>query len=274
MLKKRFITAIFLILFAVYLIIFANPFIFKWLTEIIILLAAWEWCNLINICEWKKRFVYLVVVAASMVFVFCIPVFYFLSAVFCFWIIALFLILLYPRAKSYWNSSVILRSILGLFTLVPAWYSVVFIQTVVAGGKWMLIFLMLLVWSADIGAYFAGRMWGNKKMLPEVSPNKTWVGFGGGLLLSMSVAFMSILAFSHFFGIGLSPFNALALLGVSLVSVVFSVVGDFFESMLKREAGIKDSGTIFPGHGGLLDRIDSLTAAAPIFLFGLLLIKF
>jgi phosphatidate cytidylyltransferase len=132
---------------------------------------------------------------------------------------------------------------------------------------------MVLISGADIGAYFSGRMWGNKKLLPNVSPNKTRVGLCGGLLLGLSVAFGGILIFPQVLLVGISPIEVLSLLSVSFITIIFSVLGDFFESMLKREAGLKDSGAIFPGHGGVLDRIDSLTAAAPIFLFGLLLIN-
>lgn len=156
---------------------------------------------------------------------------------------------------------------MGVFVLVPTWYALVFIRQVADNGQMLLLFLMLAIWAADSGAYFAGRMWGNKKILPLVSPGKTWVGFLGGLLLSLSFASWWLVS------VHLLPLEILKILAVVAVTVVFSVLGDFFESMLKREAGLKDSGTIFPGHGGLLDRIDSLTAAAPVFLLGLLLIN-
>jgi len=126
----------------------------------------------------------------------------------------------------------------------------------------LVLFLLALIWAADIGAYFSGRQFGNKKLCPEVSPNKTLAGLYGGVILAQAVALCYV------FIVVLEPnlkdflvFSILALV-VSLVSVL----GDLFESLLKRISGYKDSGDILPGHGGLLDRIDSLTSSAPIFL--------
>jgi phosphatidate cytidylyltransferase len=119
-----------------------------------------------------------------------------------------------------------------------------------------------LVWGADTGAYFVGRAFGKNKLAPKVSPGKTIEGMVGGLLTT-SVLIVAVAVYRD-----LPLIRMVAFIGLSLFTVLASVLGDLVESMVKRQAGVKDSGNIFPGHGGALDRIDSLTAAAPIFALG------
>ena len=123
------------------------------------------------------------------------------------------------------------------------------------GALW-LIWLLLLVGVADVGAYFTGRAWGRRKLAPRLSPGKTWEGAAGGALLSALVGGGVLAAWGR-----LSWF----LVGVTLLLIAVGVFGDLLESLLKREAGAKDSGTLLPGHGGVLDRIDSALAALPVF---------
>jgi phosphatidate cytidylyltransferase len=127
------------------------------------------------------------------------------------------------------------------------------------GEEWIL-FAFMLVWMADIGGYFFGRRLGRTKLAPHVSPGKTWEGALGGLVLSVVVA----IAGAVWFALPVERF-----LPLCLAVVAFSIVGDLTESLLKRYAGMKDSGSVFPGHGGVMDRIDSVTAAAPLLYFGL-----
>ncbi len=129
-------------------------------------------------------------------------------------------------------------------------------------SPWWLMYLFALVWVADSGAYFAGRQFGKTKLIPDVSPNKTVEGLIGGLLLTGAVM-AGVAYYRHLTGLHLAGFVVL-----SVITVLASVLGDLFESLLKRKVHIKDSGTLLPGHGGVLDRIDSLLAAAPIFAFG------
>jgi phosphatidate cytidylyltransferase len=135
---------------------------------------------------------------------------------------------------------------------------------------YLVLAVIALVSVADIGAYFVGRAWGSSKLAPQVSPGKSWAGFWGGLSASALLACLLLVPVNAFVET-LNPFSILLLLLTAVVVAVFSVFGDLFESMLKRSQGMKDSGRLLPGHGGVLDRIDSLTAAAPVFVFFLLL---
>ena len=129
-------------------------------------------------------------------------------------------------------------------------------------GAYLVLSVMALVWCADSGAYFTGRLMGKTPMLPRVSPKKTMEGLAGGLV----TALIALVIFVHYNLFGDLGNNLIALLIAGPIAIVFSVVGDLVESMLKRLVGIKDSGRIFPGHGGMLDRIDSQLAALPLFL--------
>ncbi len=159
----------------------------------------------------------------------------------------------------------LLQGIEGILVLVPAWLSLVHLHRLPQNGPALLVFLLLLIWSADIGAYFAGRRWGRVKLAPQVSPGKTREGVYGAVCGAL--VWGLILAWWQ--GRDLQMYPLVVLL--CIVTALFSVLGDLFESMLKRQRGMKDSGELLPGHGGVLDRIDSLTTAAPIFLLGVIL---
>ncbi|MNH04774.1 Phosphatidate cytidylyltransferase [compost metagenome] len=165
--------------------------------------------------------------------------------------------LTYPRSSDLWASAAC-RLLIGLLVLLPAWQGLVLLKHWPL-GNWLILSVMVLVWAADIGAYFSGRAFGKRKLAPQVSPGKSWEGVYGGLAVSLLITL----------GVGISRdwgFGQilLGLLGAALL-VMSSVVGDLTESMFKRRSGIKDSSNLLPGHGGVLDRIDSLTAAIPIF---------
>ena len=130
-------------------------------------------------------------------------------------------------------------------------------------GPYLVLFLLLLIWASDIAAYFGGRRWGQAKLAPALSPGKTWAGAYAALVAAAGAGVILVLL------LGVGPWRGLALVVICLVTAVISVVGDLFESLLKRRRGLKDSGTLLPGHGGILDRIDSMTAAAPVFTLGL-----
>ncbi|HEX4241056.1 MAG TPA: phosphatidate cytidylyltransferase [Steroidobacteraceae bacterium] len=172
------------------------------------------------------------------------------------WVIALGWLTLAPARHRHW-----LALLCGVPVLVPAFVALASLQVqAVAGvpGPELVLSLVLLVISADIGAYFVGRGFGRHKLAPRVSPGKTWEGAAGGLALVALVAW----ACAAYARIPAAPFVA-----VGLAVGVFSIIGDLTESMFKRASGLKDSGVLLPGHGGLLDRVDSVTAAAPLYAF-------
>jgi phosphatidate cytidylyltransferase len=178
------------------------------------------------------------------------------------------ILLLLRRYRHNGHLPLAVRGALFLFASTLLWIAVqglAFIPRHFEQGNWLLLYLMTLVWVADIGAYFSGRAFGRHKLAPAISPGKSIEGVIGGLLLNglwISVVWL----WSGGWGMAYPPF-----LLIGLVTVGFSVVGDLFESVLKREAGVKDSSHLLPGHGGVLDRIDSLIAATPVFLAGLFL---
>ena len=188
------------------------------------------------------------------------------------WCLSLAMVLKYPRWTSWWQKNPWFKGCFGVLTLLPFFWSLLLLRsydyTVHAQlGGWILFLVMLLVWCADSGAYFVGRTLGRHKMLPAVSPKKTVEGLLGGLFLSACVA--AYVAFACEF----SFHQSLVLVISSVMAVLASVLGDLSESLFKREAGIKDSGSLLPGHGGVLDRIDSLTSALPVFVVSNLLLS-
>lgn len=152
------------------------------------------------------------------------------------------------------------RLLLGALVIFSTVICLSWLRDSAAGSPVLLLYAFCIVWAADIGAYFAGRRFGQHKLAPGISPGKTWEGAVGGMLAVLVLFVIGFLFLDALHG------NALALCLATLVAGVYSVIGDLMESALKRRAGVKDSGTLLPGHGGVLDRIDSILAAAPIFV--------
>lgn len=262
MLKQRVITAVILLPLVVGALL-TGP---AWLVEVLLamgmLLAAREWAPLAGFHGhgWKLAYMVLVIVlvAAGLVGIRqagVLPAILLVASAW--WLLALCLILWRPRLPAW------LAGCAGLLAIVPAWLAIWQLYQDAAYGPQWLVFLLGLVWAADIGAYFAGRAFGRHKLAPQVSPGKTWEGLLGGLLLALLVGGAGAWWFAW-------PLPAL--LALVTAATLASVVGDLTESLFKRRAGVKDSSSLLPGHGGVLDRLDSLLAAAPVFVLGLLVI--
>ena len=280
MLKQRVITA--LILGAILLsALFTMPFDwFAWAALAVFGYGAFEWSKLAEIKQFKYQLAYAVgkvITGAAIYAVFLefelwtlagnlTDKNYWIMVLACvWWTISSILVLIYPRGNRVWQHQPLVKAIFGYLTLVPAWLALLTIREWhylidKNDGAWLALFVFSIVWAADIGAYFAGRKFGSHKLMPNVSPGKTIEGLIGGIvaviLLTLWMLWSQEIAFE----------NWLLLASCCVVIGVISAFGDLSESMLKRDAGMKDSGNILPGHGGLLDRIDSLTAAMPVFL--------
>ncbi len=230
------------------------------LLTIVVLMGAWEWSAFLKWTDPRPRAAYVALIACLLPLAWLVTrtpaaLEALLAVALLWWLVALVWIVAAPRRVGPWSAG-----LAGLLSLVPAWLALTRLRLEMARGAQWVLFALVLVWMADIGAYFCGRRFGRRRLAPLVSPGKTWEGALGGLAASAIVA----LAGAAWFRLPLGRFLALC-----LVTVAFSIVGDLTESLLKRFAGMKDSGTLFPGHGGVMDRIDSVTGAVPVLLLGL-----
>lgn len=267
MLWQRVLTALVLIPLALLLVLAGDT---RWLaavTAVIVCLGAWEWTRLARLASLPARLAYLLIVILLLAACYTAPAGAEATAVVyagaAWWCAALFLIMAVQRQILNISGSSPLRALIGLVVLVPAWYSLVLMHASGGRGPALVVVLLLLIWAADIAAYFSGKRWGKSPLASHISPGKTWEGVGGALLASTALALVISLKMN------MQSIEILKFMSVSLVTVVASITGDLFESLMKRGAGLKDSGQLLPGHGGVLDRIDSLTAAGPVFLAGI-----
>ncbi len=264
MLKQRIITALILAPIVLAGLFLLEPLAFSWFVAAVVLLGAWEWANFAGISGQAGRIVYALVVAAVLYLCSGVAAAWVLGAGMLWWGLAIALVAGYPDRLSGWKSPRMI-ALMGLFVLVPFWKAMVLVRVSVLNLApdfsvlWVILYMLFLVWSADIGAYFAGKAWGKKKLAPKVSPGKSWAGAWGGVA---SVVVLAVIAGSV---VSLSASSLLLLVVASAITAAISIYGDLLESMLKRHRGIKDSSQLLPGHGGVMDRIDSLTAAIPVF---------
>lgn len=261
MLKYRLLTAIILIPVFIYLILTLPPIGFFVLTTVFIVLGALEWSGFMGLKQFPKNLLYPLCVILALIGVFFVPVTYIMLSGLVFWLMALLLVILYPKWSACWGKSKVVRGLMGIFVLIPCLVAINYIRNLTT-GPYILLYLLVLIWGADSGAYVVGRLFGKHPLAPKVSPGKTWQGFLGAMVTTLLIVFFALNIFK-------TPYYLWSgVLLLSLVTVLFSILGDLFESMLKRNANLKDSGKLLPGHGGILDRIDSLTAAAPLFALG------
>lgn len=262
MLKLRIITGVILVTLTLIAIFFLPSPLFCFVTALLAIAAAGEWTNLMELRRFREKFLYLLCIVIIFLLALVVSIRLILISAFIWWLIATCLIILYPKGSSWWGKGIFWRGVMGIMVLLPCWVSLNYIRNQGA-GPYDLLFMLVLVWGADTFAYFGGRAFGKTKLAPFVSPGKTWEGFFSAILGSLAIALFALWLCDV--PIEVWPWG----IGLSFITVVFSVIGDLFESMLKRHAGVKDSGKLLPGHGGILDRIDSLTAAAPIFALGI-----
>jgi phosphatidate cytidylyltransferase len=269
MLKKRIITAVCLVsIFLLDLLLLPAPWFIS-LVALVGVISAWEWAGLSGFTNKRQRMAYCF-------FVFCIGVgllgfvgisngfsvsksnannmLLLLTSAGVWWTVALLWIQGYPSSAILWGNRWA-RLVMGLFVLLPCLIGLLFLHQKPL-GIWLILWVVAIVSTADIFAYFSGRAFGRRKLAKSVSPGKSWEGVIGGVFACIVLA----LLVAYF-----ADKNAWLTLFIVIPTAFASVLGDLLESMVKRHRGIKDSGSILPGHGGVLDRIDGLTAAVPVF---------
>ena len=260
MLKQRVITALVIAPIVLALIFLAPDRLFAAAMFLMALAGAWEWSALAGRPDRNSRLVTVALFGALAVAGWLLQRSFPYPQglmLYCIMALAWWLFSLIWIAAMRYEFPRPVKVLCGVLTLLPSLAAVVAVRAV---SPWYLLILLLLTTSADIGAYFAGRAFGRRKLAPLVSPGKTWEGVVGGVAAVMLVAAVA----SHWL-----PVSPLVFILICIAVALLSVVGVLSESLFKRQAGVKDSGTLFPGHGGVLDRVDSLTAAAPAFWLGM-----
>jgi len=259
-LRERVLTALPIAAVIIGVLLYLPPAVAVGLVAVVFLAGAWEWAGFAGLSSRGGRALYLLVIAAGM------AVGWRLSAdprllagglrlALAWWGLALAWLVLAPQ-----RGGRAAAAAAGLLVLVPAAVSLARLVMLEPVGRELLLYLIILIAAADIGAYFGGRSLGKHKLAPRVSPGKTWEGFVAGMLAATAAGVAGAFLFQAPLG---------TWVGCCVLAAFLSVVGDLCESMFKRRAGLKDSGSLLPGHGGILDRIDSFTAAGPAFLLGL-----
>lgn len=258
MFKRRLLSTLILLPLVILAILFLPNIYMQIASGIVVSIAIWEWLHMTVLKNSKVRFVLLaitIIFAASIIYIRFNPIWiYYFSLLW--WIVAFIGICYFPKYIQFWQQD-ILQPITSIIVFIPAWIAFNSLRACYDGPIWALLGCFL-VWSSDIGAYLFGKLFGHKKLIPQVSPNKTWAGLYGGFTCSITLMLIFYFWYKPIF----SWYYAVWL---ALVTVVFAVIGDLFESMLKRIYAVKDSGKLIPGHGGMFDRIDSLLAAFPIY---------
>ncbi len=263
MLKNRIITAAILVPIVITFIFMVNTLWFSVLFSVFVAIGAWEWAGL---CKLNKtgKYLYGLIIVLMLAGIYCLDNrSLYNSIILCgviFWTIAIVQIVAYQKQYNFLPKTSSLLFV-GMLLLIPMWSGLIKLKSIDNGAS-LIMLLMLLIWGADTAAYFAGKKWGRRKLASRVSPGKTWEGTIAGIGSSIVIAVCYVLIADK------NLDDGVLFVSLSIATVVASVFGDLMESMVKREAGQKDSGSILPGHGGVMDRIDSLTAASPVFVTG------
>ncbi|HEY1033441.1 MAG TPA: phosphatidate cytidylyltransferase [Pseudoxanthomonas sp.] len=273
--RTRVIAALVMAPFAIGAILLLPTSWLVMLAALVFLVGLWEWFKLAEIDDTLQRTVLLTANLLLMVLLVwasrgstdLVPLRLMALAGAVWWLLALLWLRFFHFASDHETWARVFKLAAGTLAVVPAWCALGLIHSSEPNGHIWLFIALAIVWAADSGAYFAGRHFGGRwfagrKLAPRISPNKTLEGLLGGLAAGLLVAGVGALIA----GAGVSQLPGVLL--VAIFTVLFSVVGDLFESLLKRHVGAKDSGDLIPGHGGVLDRIDGVLAALPIFVLG------
>ncbi len=285
MLLKRILTAIVLATLAISAIFYLPTLLFYLFIGIIILMAAWEWAGLIGLHKISRKLMFLFILIVPMLGVtFFTQILELLSRVLdnpdikkqsgalewlvigpvIFWVFMTFAIKRAPQGLLDLKVKESYKIFIGWFLLLSAWMFLVKLKAYY--GAEAALYFLLLIWVADISAFFVGKKFGKDKLSPAISPGKTMQGLYGALFSGLICSVLLVLYY------GFPIMIASDFIMLSLLTVLISIYGDLFFSLVKRQSGVKDSGSLLPGHGGVLDRIDSVIAAAPFYYAGIILI--
>ena len=258
MLRNRIITASILIPVVIAIIFLLDAVWFSILMAVFVAIGAWEWAGLCKLSGQSKTLYSLFIVCILFAIYRFDNSFLYSSIILIgviYWALAVILIFTYQKQARLFTHSSAMLMLIGMLLLIPMWSALTLLKSFSTNGASLIMYLMLLIWGADTAAYFVGKKWGKRKLASRVSPGKTWAGTLAGIGSSAVIALCYIIVAD------MNLADSGLFIGLSVVTVVGSVFGDLMESLVKREAGQKDSGSILPGHGGVMDRIDSLTAA-------------
>jgi phosphatidate cytidylyltransferase len=266
MLRQRILTALVLVPIAIAIILFLPTKVVAVIIGGLCLMALWEWTRLAGIASQTVRGAVVAISAVGFALLWEIrdqeAAWYVVGAGIAWWLLALLWMRHFSYAAAPTRENAVKKVVAAEFAILPAWLALMMIHGNENHGHAWALFTLVLIWAADSAAYFAGKRYGTTKLAPQISPNKTLAGVWGALAGAGTVALISGWLFH------LRGWTLAILVALSLLTVLASILGDLVESLLKRQANVKDSGVLFPGHGGLLDRLDSLFAAIPVFAAG------
>lgn len=245
----------------IFILLFSTPWFAIAALILVVSIGGMEWGDLVSLKDVKKGlYVAWMLLLAYFAYKSEELSWFFVILGFSWWFINLDMLFKYKQGTPFYTNNPLMLRIAGFFVIIPAWSAAVLLH---AHSPYLVLLLVLLVAAADSGAYFSGKTFGKNKLVPQISPGKTREGLLGGFIAALIVAFIGASL------LGLSGANFRHFMYLSAIVALMSVAGDLFISLMKREAGAKDSGNILPGHGGILDRVDGLIASLPLFALGI-----
>ena len=266
MLKQRTITALVLAPIGVAIVLLLPTSALSVFTGLTVVVGLWEWTRMVGVASRPLRSAAVAIAALLLVVLWWLRneplAWYLIAAGVVWWLVALLWLRNFSFGAAPTRENAAMKLVAGLFATIPAWIALSKLHAEPQRGPYWALLALVLVWGADTAAYFTGKRFGKTKLAPQISPNKTLAGvYGalgcGALLAAIAGWFLDVR------GVAL-----VGLIVLGLVTVLASVIGDLFESLIKRQAGVKDSGALFPGHGGMFDRLDGVFAAMPVFALG------
>lgn len=269
MLKHRVLTALVLIPVFLAAVLWPDAIALAILMTVVVTLAAYEWARMRNPSRaFALGYSALTVVFIALIYLADATLIYLslMSVATVFWCVAFVIVIGYQNGKKILPDSAWVNLVLGQLLMLSTWASLYYLKAFISTDGHIILLLMFIIWAADSCAYFIGRQWGKHRLASRVSPGKTWEGTLAGLLGGLGVGVIYVIVSAQ------GSVYFLSIMLVTFLATILSVIGDLFESIIKRDANVKDSGQLLPGHGGVLDRIDSLVAAGPAFVLAMVLL--